>query len=113
MREELESLLLVLAIGSSVAIGAKRAGVPFNIALVLGGLLLVFMDVLPRAPLDPDIVLVAFLPVLIFEGALFADVDHLRRALDNCGRQQRRGLLLVDRAREQPALPVIALEHLQ
>ncbi len=80
MREELESLLLVLAIGSSVAIGAKRARVPFNIALVLGGLLLVFMDVLPRTPLDPQLVLVAFLPILVFEGALGADQEGLAAA---------------------------------
>jgi len=80
MRERLESLLLVLAVGSSVAIGAKRLHVPYNVALVIVGLLLVFIDVIPSAPLDPQIVLLAFLPVLVFEAALFADAEHLRRA---------------------------------
>ncbi len=80
MREHLESLLLVLAFGSSVAIGAKRAGIPYNVALVIGGLLFVFMDVLPPQPLDPQLVLVAFLPILVFEGALFADYDGFRAA---------------------------------
>ena len=80
MRETLESLLLVLAVGSAVAIGAKRAGIPYNVALVVGGLLMVLMDVLPRTPLDPELVLVAFLPVLVFEGALSADLDGLRAA---------------------------------
>jgi CPA1 family monovalent cation:H+ antiporter len=79
MRERLESLMLVLAVGAAVAIAAKRVGAPYNVALVVVGLLLVFADVLPHTPLDPEIVLVAFLPVLVFEGALFADVDALRR----------------------------------
>src|SRR4051794_14948689 len=80
MRERLESFMFVLAVGAAVAIGAKRAGVPYNVALVLIGLLLVFADVLPHAPLDPEVVLVAFLPLLVFEGALFADADSPRDA---------------------------------
>src|SRR5688500_7889634 len=78
MHERLEGLLLVLAVGALVAIAAKRVDAPYNVALVLVGLGLVLLDVLPRAPLDPEIVLVAFLPVLVFEGALFADAAHLR-----------------------------------
>ncbi|HEU4407040.1 MAG TPA: cation:proton antiporter [Polyangiaceae bacterium] len=77
MHERLEGLLLVLAVGAIVAIAAKRVGVPYNVALVLVGLALVLLDVLPQTPLDPEIVLVAFLPVLVFEGALFADAGHL------------------------------------
>jgi CPA1 family monovalent cation:H+ antiporter len=80
MRERLESFMLVLAVGAAVAIGAKRAGIPYNVALVVIGLLLVFADVLPHAPLDPDLVLVAFLPLLVFEAALFADADSLKKA---------------------------------
>src|SRR6186713_3166697 len=80
MREQLESLLLALAVGSSVAIGAKRVGVPYNVALVVVGLVLVFLDVLPAAPLDPELVLIAFLPVLVFEASIGADAEHLRRS---------------------------------
>ena len=80
MRERLESFLLVLAVGAAVAVGAKRVGIPYNVALVLIGLVLVFADVLPHAPLDPEIVLVAFLPLLVFEAALFADAGSLREA---------------------------------
>lgn len=78
MRESLEALLLVLAVGSSVAIAAKRVGVPYNVALVFVGLALVFTDLLPTAPLDPALVLVVFLPVLVFEASITADADHLR-----------------------------------
>jgi len=80
VRDRLESFMLVLAVGAAVAIGAKRAGVPYNVALVVIGLVLVFADVLPHAPLDPEVVMVAFLPLLVFEAALFADADSLREA---------------------------------
>jgi monovalent cation:H+ antiporter, CPA1 family len=80
MRELLESYVLVFGVGAVVAVGAKRVGVPYNVALVVIGLLLVFANVLPHAPMDPEVVLVAFLPVLVFEAALFADADSLRGA---------------------------------
>jgi monovalent cation:H+ antiporter, CPA1 family len=80
VREQLEKLMLVLAVGAVVAIGAKRAGAPYNVALVVIGLLLVFASVLPHAPMNPELVLIAFLPLLVFEAALFADADSLRSA---------------------------------
>src|SRR6187399_1497839 len=73
MREYLEQLLLVLGVGAAVASAAKRLGVPFNVALVVVGLLLVLMNVLPETPLDPAVVLLVFLPMLVFQGALSAD----------------------------------------
>lgn len=80
MREALESYVAVFGVGAVVAVGAKRIGVPYNVALVIIGLLMVFANVLPNSPLDPDVVLIAFLPVLVFEGALFTDADSLRDA---------------------------------
>ncbi len=80
MRHELESLMLALAIGSSVVIGAKRVGVPYNVALVVVGLLAVLIDALPEATLDPELVLLLFLPMLVFEAALFADAEQLSHA---------------------------------
>lgn len=80
MRQSLEAMMLILAVGSAVAIGAKRVGIPYNVALVLVGLVLVLLHVMPAAPLDPELVLVGVLPVLVFEGALFANLDHLREA---------------------------------
>ncbi|WP_394837907.1 sodium:proton antiporter [Pendulispora rubella] len=80
MRHALETLFIVLATGSSVAIAAKRIGVPYNVALVIVGLLGVFVNVLPHTPMNPEIVLLAFLPILVFEAALFADGNALRQA---------------------------------
>jgi monovalent cation:H+ antiporter, CPA1 family len=80
MHDQLKALMLILAVGSAVAIGARRIGLPYNVPLVLVGLGLVFTKLHAAVPLDPDIVLVAVLPVLVFEGALFANLDHLRHA---------------------------------
>ena len=80
MREYLEQLLVVLAIGSGIAILAKRVNVPYNVALVVVGLLLVLMDVLPRTTMDPNVVLLLFLPILVFQGALSADDISMKRA---------------------------------
>lgn len=80
MREYLEQLLLVLAIGSAVAISAKRISVPYNVALVVVGLLLVLMNVLPQTPMDPGVVLMVFLPILVFQGAVSADAVSMRNA---------------------------------
>jgi CPA1 family monovalent cation:H+ antiporter len=80
MRDYLEQLLVVLAIGSAVAIIAKRINVPYNVALVIVGLLLVLMDVLPPTVMDPGVVLMVFLPILVFQGALSADDTSMRHA---------------------------------
>jgi CPA1 family monovalent cation:H+ antiporter len=80
MREYLEQLLIVLAIGSGIAILAKRVNAPYNVALVVVGLLLVLMDVLPRTTMDPNVVLLLFLPILVFQGALSADDVSMKRA---------------------------------
>lgn len=80
MRESLESYVLVFGVGAAVAAFASRIRVPYNVALVVIGLLAVFANLLPHAPMNPEVVLVAFLPLLVFEAALFADADSLRSA---------------------------------
>ncbi len=80
MRQQLESWMLALAIGAACVIAAKRVKLPWNVVLVVVGLLLVFAVVLPRATLEPDLVLLLFLPMLVFEAALSADADQLARA---------------------------------
>jgi CPA1 family monovalent cation:H+ antiporter len=79
VREYLDQLLLVLAVGSAVAISAKRISIPYNVALVVVGLLLVLMNVLPETPMEPGVVLMVFLPILVFQGALSADAASMRQ----------------------------------
>jgi Na+/H+ antiporter len=52
--------------------------VPYPIPLVLGGLLLGLVPGLPDVQLDPDLVLLVFLPPLLYAAAFFADLHALR-----------------------------------
>src|SRR3954468_17214120 len=76
----------IIVVGLFVAVAAlatlsRAAGVPYPIALVLGGLVLGLVPGLPKIELDPDIVLVIFLPPLLYSGAFFASLRDLRRDL--------------------------------
>lgn len=65
-----------------LAIAAKRAHVPYNVALVVGGMLITLSHLLPGAPeLDPEVVLLLCLPVLLFEGGFTASLEAIRQNL--------------------------------
>ena len=78
MREpELLLLVLMVAVGGlSVLAGTVR--VPYPILLVLGGLVLGFLPGVPPAELPPDLVLVLFLPPLLYQAAFFSSPRDLR-----------------------------------
>ncbi len=61
-----------------MALIARRLRFPYTLALVLVGLLLGFIHVDPQLHLEPDLVLLLFLPALLFEGAWNVDVRALR-----------------------------------
>jgi len=58
---------------------ARRANIPYPIVLVLGGLILGFIPGLPRLDLDPNLVLVIFLPPLLYWEAITAPTDVMRQ----------------------------------
>src|SRR4029453_5319465 len=62
--------------GLGVLAGTVR--IPYPIVLVLGGLVLGFMPGVPRAELPPDLVLVLFLPPLLYQAAFFSSPRDLR-----------------------------------
>ncbi len=65
-----------------LAIGAKRAHLPYNVALVVGGMLITLSHVLPEAPhLEPEVVFLVCLPALLFEGGFTAHLDSIRANL--------------------------------
>jgi CPA1 family monovalent cation:H+ antiporter len=55
--------------------------VPYPILLVLGGLLLGFLPGLPAVELPPELVLVVFLPPLLYQAAFFSTLRDLRADL--------------------------------
>jgi NhaP-type Na+/H+ or K+/H+ antiporter len=74
-------LTAVLAILVAIAILfeiARRLGVPYPTLLVLGGLGLAFVPGLPRIKLEPDLVLLVFLPPLLFSAAAESPIRDLR-----------------------------------
>jgi Na+/H+ antiporter len=54
---------------------AKRANISYPIVLVMGGLVLGFIPGIPRVTLDPNIVLLIFLPPLLYWGTITAPTD--------------------------------------
>ena len=80
----MDALTAVLAILVAIAILfeiARRLGVPYPTLLVLGGLGLAFVPGLPRIELEPDLVLLVFLPPLLFSAAAESPLRDLRANL--------------------------------
>jgi len=77
------SVVIGLMVAALVlAIAAKRAHVPYNVALVVGGMLITLSHLLPGTPhLDPEVVLLLCLPVLLFEGGFGASLESIRQNL--------------------------------
>jgi Na+/H+ antiporter len=68
--------LLVAVVGLSAL--ARRLSVPYPIVLVIGGAALGFFPGLPAIKLDPEVVLVVFLPPLLYGASIYADVNDFR-----------------------------------
>src|SRR6201989_2811361 len=69
------SLLVAVAFLSALA---PRIGIPYPILLVVGGLGLGFVPGIPDVRLQPELVLVVFLPPLLYSAAFFANLRELR-----------------------------------
>src|SRR5919201_1553869 len=68
---------LLVAIAGLSAL-ARHLSVPYPIVLVIGGALVGFVPGLPEVKLNPDVVLVVFLPPLLYGSAFFANFNDLR-----------------------------------
>jgi monovalent cation/hydrogen antiporter len=76
-RELVQLLGLLTGVGALLFL-APRARVPYPILMVLGGLVLSFVPGLPEFDLPPELVLVAFLPPLLYSAAFFTSLRDLR-----------------------------------
>jgi monovalent cation/hydrogen antiporter len=74
---ELILILLFVAVAGLNAV-ANWLRIPYPILLVLGGLTLALVPGVPDVELDPDLVLVLFLPPLLYAGAFFSDLRSMR-----------------------------------
>src|ERR687885_1296815 len=71
--------LLVAVAGLSTL--ARHLSVPYPIVLVVGGALLGFVPGLPQVKLDPEVVLLVFLPPILYGEAIFANFGDFRANL--------------------------------
>jgi monovalent cation/hydrogen antiporter len=69
---------LLLAVATLVTL-ARVLHVPYPIFLVLGGLGIAFIPGMPEIELEPELVLLIFLPPLLYSAAFFASLRDLRR----------------------------------
>ena len=71
---------LLLGVGVLVVL-APVLRIPYPILLVLGGLALAFVPGLPEFELRPEVILLGFLPPLLYSSAFFTSVRDLRANL--------------------------------
>jgi len=73
------SLVIALLAAITLLAGlAARTGTPYPVVLVLGGLVMGFAPGVPSPRLNPDLVLVLFLPPLLYSSAFLSSVGELR-----------------------------------
>ena len=78
--EHLELVVFGLLVGAAgLAVVANAVNVPYPIILVLGGAVIGFLPGVPELQLDPDLVLLIFLPPLLYGAAFFTSLRDLRQ----------------------------------
>lgn len=79
---QLETVLLLLIFVIGLAIIARRLNLAFPILLTVGGLFISFFPGLPNVDLDSSVVLVVFLPPLLYSAAWYTNWGDFRRNLE-------------------------------
>ncbi len=76
----IELIIFGLLVGAAgLAVLARVVNVPYPITLVLGGVAIGFIPGVPEVELEPDLVLLIFLPPLLYGAAFFTSLRDLRR----------------------------------
>src|ERR1700754_507889 len=70
-------VFLLLAVAVLAGLGL-RSGVPYPVALVLGGLVIGLVPGLPSPELDPDVVFFVFLPPLLYAASIAVSAHEIR-----------------------------------
>ena len=74
----IRDLVFLLLLALLVIFLTRRLAIPYTLGLVAVGVLLSLLGVLPEVQLTPPLVLLVFLPALLFEGAWALSLHHLR-----------------------------------
>lgn len=70
IESEIKTVLILLVVVAAIVTFARRFTIPYPILLIIGGLALGFVPLLPTIILDPQIILLLFLPPLLYWQAL-------------------------------------------
>jgi len=73
------TFLALLLVACATAIVIKWIRVPYAVALVVAGLIIGLSGILPQVSMTPELVLVIFLPALLFEASWNLDLKMLKR----------------------------------
>jgi monovalent cation/hydrogen antiporter len=80
LEDHVELIVFGLLLGTAaLAVLARVLRVPYPITLVVGGVAIGFLPGVPDVKLDPDLVLLIFLPPLLYGAAFFTSLRDLRR----------------------------------
>ncbi len=79
MSHDVHLLLILILVATSVAIAVKWIRLPYSIALVLVGLGIGQFHLLPPVEMTPELILLVFLPSLLFEASWNLDLHVLKR----------------------------------
>src|SRR5256885_11122351 len=74
-------LLLGLAATGLRLVSRTAPTVPYPVLLAAGGILIGPVPGLPLPPIGPDLILVAFVPGLVFEASLSVDLQEMWRGV--------------------------------
>ncbi|HET8820891.1 MAG TPA: Na+/H+ antiporter [Thermoleophilaceae bacterium] len=78
--EHIELVIFGLLVATAgLAVLARVVGVPYPVTLVAGGAAIGFLPGVPSVELEPELVLLIFLPPLLYGAAFFTSVRDLRR----------------------------------
>ncbi|UHG94408.1 Na+/H+ antiporter [Spirosoma oryzicola] len=78
----LETVILLLVFVLGLALLAQRIHLVFPILLTVGGLVIGFIPGLPRVVLDPSVVLLVFLPPILYSAAWYTNWSDFRQYVE-------------------------------
>lgn len=74
----LDIFLVLLTVTAAVSMGVKWIKLPYSISLVIVGLLIGVFHLLPPVEMTPELILLIFLPALLFEASWNIDIREMK-----------------------------------
>jgi len=76
---QIDTLMVLLLVASAVGMAVKWVKLPYSIALVIVGLIIGILNILPPVQMTPELILLIFLPALLFEASWNLDLRSLTK----------------------------------